>query len=144
MIDIVQAVGRALRQSYRQGKVSWVIIPVYLPTPLVGDDTAGADPAEIHDAGAAVRAEADTEIEASIRPDPQHAPGRGRLYRVVVRPGVWSTTGYLHNRCDTTRLAKIAWKWSGLKVSEIKPAGDAKAHEERRFDVDTVGDAGAA
>ncbi|MFD8707076.1 helicase-related protein [Kitasatospora sp. NPDC059648] len=27
VIDIVQAVGRALRQSYRQGKVSWVIIP---------------------------------------------------------------------------------------------------------------------
>ncbi|MEU4586784.1 hypothetical protein AB0F92_32715 [Kitasatospora aureofaciens] len=43
-------------------------------------------------------------------------------------PGVWSTTVYLHNRCHTTRLAKIAWKWSGLKVSEIKPAGDAKAH----------------
>ncbi|CAM5558751.1 hypothetical protein BOQ63_006780 (plasmid) [Streptomyces viridifaciens] len=30
-------------------------------------------------------------------------------------PGVWSTTVYLHNRCDTTRLAKIAWKWSGLR-----------------------------
>ncbi|MFH9355277.1 Helicase associated domain protein [Kitasatospora sp. NPDC017646] len=65
VIDIVQAVGRALRQSYRQGKVSWVIIPVYLPTPLVGDETADADPAEIRDAGAAVKAEADTEIEAS-------------------------------------------------------------------------------
>ena len=65
VIDIVQAVGRALRQSYRQGKVSWVIIPVYLPTPLVGDDTAAADPAEVHDAGEAVKAEADTEIEAS-------------------------------------------------------------------------------
>ncbi len=24
-------------------------------------------------------------------------------------PGVWSTTVYLHNRCDTTRLAKIVW-----------------------------------
>ncbi|MFD8708289.1 Helicase associated domain protein [Kitasatospora sp. NPDC059648] len=65
MIDIVQAVGRALRQSYRQGKVSWVIIPVYLPTPLVGDETAAADPAEVKDAGEAVKAEADTEIEAS-------------------------------------------------------------------------------
>ncbi|MFD8707678.1 Helicase associated domain protein [Kitasatospora sp. NPDC059648] len=66
VIDIVQAVGRALRQSYRQGKVSWVIIPVYLPTPMVGDDgTAAADPAEVHDAGAAVKAEADAEIEAS-------------------------------------------------------------------------------
>ncbi|MFD9688913.1 DEAD/DEAH box helicase family protein, partial [Kitasatospora sp. NPDC059088] len=66
VIDIVQAVGRALRQSYRQGKVSWVIIPVYLPTPEVGDDgTAAADPAEVRDAGAAVRAEADAEIEAS-------------------------------------------------------------------------------
>ncbi|MFB8206019.1 DEAD/DEAH box helicase [Kitasatospora purpeofusca] len=65
VIDIVQAVGRALRQSYRQGKVSWVIIPVYLPTPEVGDDTAAADPAEVHDAGEAVKAEADTEIEAS-------------------------------------------------------------------------------
>ncbi|MFJ9611536.1 Helicase associated domain protein [Kitasatospora sp. NPDC101176] len=65
IIDIVQAVGRALRQSYRQGKVSWVIIPVYLPTPEVGDDTAAADPAEVHDAGEAVKAEADAEIEAS-------------------------------------------------------------------------------
>ncbi|MER7757783.1 helicase-related protein [Kitasatospora sp. NPDC097643] len=65
VIDIVQAVGRALRQSYREGKVSWVIIPVYLPTPEVGDDTATADPAEVHDAGEAVKAEADTEIEAS-------------------------------------------------------------------------------
>ncbi|MEK2495147.1 Helicase associated domain protein [Kitasatospora purpeofusca] len=65
VIDIVQAVGRALRQSYRQGKVSWVIIPVYLPTPEVGDDTATADPSEVHDAGEAVKAEADAEIEAS-------------------------------------------------------------------------------
>ncbi|WP_327072078.1 Helicase associated domain protein [Kitasatospora purpeofusca] len=65
VIDIVQAVGRALRQSYRQGKVSWVIIPVYLPTPEVGDDTATTHPAEVHDAGEAVKAEADTEIEAS-------------------------------------------------------------------------------
>ncbi|MFJ6384729.1 Helicase associated domain protein [Kitasatospora sp. NPDC092039] len=65
VIDIVQAVGRALRQSYRQGKVSWVIIPVYLPTPEVDDDTATAHPAEVHDAGEAVKAEADTEIEAS-------------------------------------------------------------------------------
>ena len=65
VIDIVQAVGRALRQSYRQGKVSWVIIPVYLPTPEIGDDTATAHPAEVHDAGEAVKAEADAEIEAS-------------------------------------------------------------------------------
>ncbi|MER5349422.1 Helicase associated domain protein [Kitasatospora sp. NPDC002551] len=65
VIDIVQAVGRALRQSYRQGKVSWVIIPVYLPAPEVGDDTATADPADVHDAGEAVKAEADAEIEAS-------------------------------------------------------------------------------
>ncbi|MFD5463074.1 Helicase associated domain protein [Kitasatospora sp. NPDC127059] len=65
VIDIVQAVGRALRQSYRQGKVSWVIIPVYLPSPEVGDDTAAADPSEVHDAGEAVKAEADAEIEAS-------------------------------------------------------------------------------
>ncbi|MFE4515208.1 Helicase associated domain protein [Kitasatospora sp. NPDC056783] len=64
VIDIVQAVGRALRQAYRQGKVSWIIIPVYLPSPAVGDDTA-ADPAEVHDAGEAVKAEADAEIEAS-------------------------------------------------------------------------------
>ncbi|WP_344641182.1 helicase associated domain-containing protein [Kitasatospora cystarginea] len=56
-------IGRALRQAYRQGKVSWVIIPVYLPSPLVGDDTATADPAEVHVAGEAVKAEA--EIEAS-------------------------------------------------------------------------------
>ncbi|MFE4973563.1 Helicase associated domain protein [Kitasatospora sp. NPDC056651] len=65
VIDIVQAVGRALRQSYRQGKVSWVIIPVYLPAPAAGDDTAAAPPAEVHDAGEAVKAEADTEIEAT-------------------------------------------------------------------------------
>ncbi|MDH6711366.1 putative helicase [Kitasatospora sp. MAA19] len=65
VIDIVQAIGRALRQSYQQGKVSWVIIPVYLPTPEVGDDTATAHPAEVHDAGEAVKAEADAEIEAS-------------------------------------------------------------------------------
>ncbi|MEU9045612.1 MULTISPECIES: Helicase associated domain protein [unclassified Kitasatospora] len=65
VIDIVQAVGRALRQSYRQGKVSWVVIPVYLPTPEVGDDTADADPAEVREAGEAVKAEADSEIEAS-------------------------------------------------------------------------------
>ncbi|MFE4600461.1 Helicase associated domain protein [Kitasatospora indigofera] len=65
VIDVVQAVGRALRQSYRQGKVSWVIIPVYLPTPAIGDDTIAADPAEIQDAGEAVKAEADDEIEAS-------------------------------------------------------------------------------
>lgn len=65
VIDIVQAVGRALRQSYRQGKVSWVIIPVYLPTPQARDDTATAHPAEVHDAGEAVKAEADAEIEAS-------------------------------------------------------------------------------
>ncbi|MFE4356751.1 Helicase associated domain protein [Kitasatospora sp. NPDC056800] len=65
VIDIVQAVGRALRQSYRQGKVSWIVIPVYLPTPQVGDDTVTAHPAEVHDAGEAVKAEADTEIEAS-------------------------------------------------------------------------------
>ncbi|MFE5587847.1 hypothetical protein [Kitasatospora sp. NPDC056531] len=30
VIDIVQAVGRALRQSHWQGKVSWVVIPAYL------------------------------------------------------------------------------------------------------------------
>ncbi|MGW6917348.1 Helicase associated domain protein [Kitasatospora sp. NPDC054939] len=65
VIDVVQAVGRALRQSYRQGKVSWVVIPVYLPTPPVGDGTMAADPAEITDASAAVKAEADEEIEAS-------------------------------------------------------------------------------
>ncbi|MFJ1796855.1 DEAD/DEAH box helicase [Kitasatospora griseola] len=65
VIDVVQAVGRALRQAYRQGKVSWVIIPVYLPTPPVGDDTAAADPAKVTDAGEAVKAEADEEIEAS-------------------------------------------------------------------------------
>ncbi|MFJ9953611.1 Helicase associated domain protein [Kitasatospora sp. NPDC091207] len=65
VIDVVRAVGRALRLSYRQGKVSWVIIPVYLPTPEVGDDTTAADPAEVRDAGEAARAEADTEIEAS-------------------------------------------------------------------------------
>ncbi|MFF8772447.1 Helicase associated domain protein [Kitasatospora sp. NPDC015120] len=65
VIDIVQAVGRALRQSYRQGKVSWIIIPVHLPAPEAGDDTAAADAAEVHDAGEAVKAEADAEIEAS-------------------------------------------------------------------------------
>ncbi|MGW2541638.1 Helicase associated domain protein [Kitasatospora sp. NPDC001574] len=65
VIDVVQAVGRALRQAYRQGKVSWVIIPVYLPTPEVGDDTATTDPAKVTEAGEAVKAEVDDEIEAS-------------------------------------------------------------------------------
>jgi len=65
IIDIVQAIGRALRQTYQQGKVSWIIIPVYLPSPAIGDDTASADPAEVHDAGEAVKADADAEIEAS-------------------------------------------------------------------------------
>ncbi|MFJ1708748.1 Helicase associated domain protein [Kitasatospora sp. NPDC088346] len=65
VIDVVQAVGWALRQSYRQGKVSWVIIPVYLPTPAVGDDSATTDPAEVREAADAVKAEADDEIEAS-------------------------------------------------------------------------------
>ncbi|MEU3571394.1 DEAD/DEAH box helicase family protein, partial [Kitasatospora sp. NPDC036755] len=65
VIDIVQAIGRALRQAYREGKISWIIIPVYLPTPEIGDDTATAHPAEVHDAGEAVKAEADAEIEAS-------------------------------------------------------------------------------
>ncbi|MFD9123579.1 Helicase associated domain protein [Kitasatospora sp. NPDC059571] len=65
VIDIVQAVGRALRQSYRQGKVSWVIIPVYLPTLEAGDDTAAADSAEVHDVGEAETAGVDAEIEAS-------------------------------------------------------------------------------
>ncbi|MFF1873005.1 Helicase associated domain protein [Kitasatospora herbaricolor] len=65
VIDVVQAVGRALRQSYRQGKVSWVIIPVYLPTPEIGDDTMAADPAKVNEAGEAVKAEAEEEIEAS-------------------------------------------------------------------------------
>ncbi|GAA2277435.1 hypothetical protein GCM10010430_74140 [Kitasatospora cystarginea] len=65
IIDIVQAIGRALRQAYRQGKISWVIIPVYLPSPAVGDDTATADPSEVKEAGEAVKAEADAEIEAS-------------------------------------------------------------------------------
>ncbi|WP_198042405.1 hypothetical protein [Kitasatospora azatica] len=32
---------------------------------VAADDTAAADPAEVHDAGEAVKAEADTEIEAS-------------------------------------------------------------------------------
>ncbi|MGW2372204.1 Helicase associated domain protein [Kitasatospora sp. NPDC001683] len=65
VIDIVQAVGRALRQSYRQAKVSWIIIPVHLPAPAAGDDTATADPSEVHDAGQALKAQADAEIEAS-------------------------------------------------------------------------------
>ncbi|MEV7603208.1 hypothetical protein AB0O91_38145 [Kitasatospora sp. NPDC089797] len=38
---------------------------MYLPTPEVGDDTATAHPVEVHDAGEAVKAEADAEIEAS-------------------------------------------------------------------------------
>ncbi|WP_035876094.1 helicase associated domain-containing protein, partial [Kitasatospora cheerisanensis] len=65
VIDIVQAIGRALRQGFRQGKLAWIIIPVYLPTPAVGDDTATAHPSEVRDAGEAVKAEADAEIEAS-------------------------------------------------------------------------------
>lgn len=37
VIDIARAAGRALRQFYREGKASWVIIPVYLPTPEAGE-----------------------------------------------------------------------------------------------------------
>ncbi|MFI9322620.1 helicase-related protein [Kitasatospora aureofaciens] len=62
VIDTVRAVGRALRQSYRQGKVSWVIIPVYLPAPLIGDETAAADPAEVKGAGEAVKAELEVRL----------------------------------------------------------------------------------
>ncbi|MGF1427070.1 Helicase associated domain protein [Kitasatospora sp. LaBMicrA B282] len=65
VIDIVQAIGRALRQAYQQGKVAWIIIPVYLPTPEIGDDVSAADPAEVKDAGPGVRAEADGAIDAS-------------------------------------------------------------------------------
>ncbi|MGW4384436.1 helicase associated domain-containing protein [Kitasatospora sp. NPDC004531] len=40
-------------------------VPVYIPTPEVGDDTAVAGPVEVYGAGEAVGAEADAEIEAS-------------------------------------------------------------------------------
>ncbi|MFC8452164.1 helicase associated domain-containing protein [Kitasatospora sp. NPDC057223] len=55
VIDVVQAVSRALHQSHRPGKVTWVIIPAYLLTPDSNDTLA----TEL----ATVKAEA--EIEAS-------------------------------------------------------------------------------
>ncbi|MFD7451770.1 Helicase associated domain protein [Kitasatospora sp. NPDC059827] len=64
IIDIVQAIGRALRQAFMEGKISWIVIPVYLGSLLASMD-ATADPAEVRDADPTVKAEADIEIEAS-------------------------------------------------------------------------------
>ncbi|MFE7194464.1 hypothetical protein [Kitasatospora sp. NPDC057541] len=57
--------------------------------------------------------------------------------------GWLTTTVYLHNRCDHPRMAYIAWKWNGLKRSEVRLPADAKAREERRSDVKTIYDGGA-
>ncbi|GAA0699032.1 DEAD/DEAH box helicase [Kitasatospora atroaurantiaca] len=68
VIDIVQAVGRAVRQKPQQGKTARVIIPVYLPAPQTAaetEDVPDADPAKVTEASPAVRAEAATEIDAS-------------------------------------------------------------------------------
>ncbi|MFJ9521832.1 Helicase associated domain protein [Kitasatospora sp. NPDC101801] len=71
-IDIVQAFGRAIRQRPNQGKMAYVIIPVYLPTPDAetdgseADDLPTADPGVVSDAGQAVQAEAEEAINASV------------------------------------------------------------------------------
>ncbi|MFB7375807.1 Helicase associated domain protein [Kitasatospora purpeofusca] len=70
-IDIVQAFGRAVRQKPKQGKIAYIIVPVYLPTPDAetdgseADDLATSDPADVIEAGAAVQAEAEDAITAS-------------------------------------------------------------------------------
>ncbi|MFG2844240.1 Helicase associated domain protein [Kitasatospora sp. NPDC048296] len=70
-IDIVQAFGRAVRQKPQQGKIAYIIIPVYLPAPsaetggIEADDLPSADPMDVVDAGQAVQVEADEAINAS-------------------------------------------------------------------------------
>ncbi|MFD5616484.1 Helicase associated domain protein [Kitasatospora sp. NPDC127060] len=70
-IDIVQAFGRAVRQRPQQGKIAYIIMPVYLPTPSAetdgseADDLPAADPMDVTDAGQAVQTEADDAINAS-------------------------------------------------------------------------------
>jgi len=68
VIDIVQAIGRAVRQKPKQGKTARVIIPVYLPAPdqaTEADDIPDADPAKVAEATPDIREEAETEIDAS-------------------------------------------------------------------------------
>ncbi|MDH6710770.1 hypothetical protein P3T27_007521 [Kitasatospora sp. MAA19] len=59
-------------------------------------------------------------------------------------PGWATTTVYVHNRCDEARVAKIAWKWTGLEVTTVRLASDAKTSVNRRSDPDTIWDAGRA
>ncbi|MER7585227.1 Helicase associated domain protein [Kitasatospora sp. NPDC097691] len=122
VIDIVQAVGRALRQSYRQGKVSRVVIPVYLPTPGVGDDTAAADPAEVREAGEAVKAEADTEIEASS-------------FRMI-----WRVLRALaaHDARVVGRITELrATRAQAQPVTTVTPGADADEGEQRAAAADS-------
>lgn len=70
-VDIVQALGRAVRQAPNQGKTAYVIIPVYIASPdnEAGDDEADdlpvADPAIVSPAGPQVQEEADIAIQSS-------------------------------------------------------------------------------
>ncbi|WP_051710304.1 DEAD/DEAH box helicase [Streptomyces sp. NRRL S-350] len=70
-VDIVQALGRAVRQAPNEGKTAYVIIPVYIASPdhEAGDDEADdlpvADPAIVTPAGPQVQEEADAAIQSS-------------------------------------------------------------------------------
>ncbi|MFE0457789.1 Helicase associated domain protein [Kitasatospora sp. NPDC058965] len=69
VVDIVQALGRAVRQKPQEGKVAYVIIPVYLPSPDAdseeADDLPTADPAVVGQAGPLVQEEAEQAVGAS-------------------------------------------------------------------------------
>ncbi|MEU9079957.1 hypothetical protein AB0D22_35445 [Kitasatospora sp. NPDC048538] len=58
--------------------------------------------------------------------------------------GILTTTVYWHNTCSERRKLKIVWKWSGLEPSIITVDGDAKGHQDRRSEPDSIYDAGAA
>ncbi|MEV7122236.1 DEAD/DEAH box helicase [Kitasatospora griseola] len=70
-IDIAQDFGRAVRQQPGAGKVAYIIMPVYLPTPDAeadsseADDLTASDPMDVLDASEAVQAEADLAINAT-------------------------------------------------------------------------------
>ncbi|MFE3504193.1 Helicase associated domain protein [Kitasatospora sp. NPDC059146] len=69
VVDIVQALGRAVRQQPQQGKVAYIIIPVYIPSPDAdgeeADDLPTADPAIVGQAGPQVQEEAEQAVSAS-------------------------------------------------------------------------------
>ncbi|MEE1782746.1 helicase-related protein [Streptomyces sp. SP17BM10] len=69
VVDIVQALGRAVRQKPQEGKVAYIIIPVYIPSPDAdgeeADDLPTADPAIVGQAGPQVQEEAEQAVSAS-------------------------------------------------------------------------------